>query len=100
MRRKSARSASGRASPLWNDKRLAVWMTLRFSGTGNRLEARRGVRGAGAADASAGASGVVCWLRVLRRLAEGGPADVGSGAGGEKESPKSSEESWRAERQP
>eukprot|EP00965_Chrysotila_dentata_P175201 5783486-Pleurochrysis_carterae.AAC.1 len=64
-------------------------MNFRFSGTGNRLEARSGVKGAGAADAGAGASGasgVVCWLRVLRRFAEGGPADVGSGAGGEKES--------------
>eukprot|EP00965_Chrysotila_dentata_P096956 3204624-Pleurochrysis_carterae.AAC.1 len=98
MRRKSARSASGRVSPLWNDRRLAVWMNFMFSGTGNILEARSGVRGAGAADAGAGASGIVCWLRVLRRFAEGGPADVGSGAGGEKESAKSSEESWRAER--
>eukprot|EP00965_Chrysotila_dentata_P153565 5075600-Pleurochrysis_carterae.AAC.1 len=63
MRRKSARSASGRVSPLWNDKMLAVCMNFRFSGTGNRLEARSGVRGAGAADAGDGASGVVCWLR-------------------------------------
>eukprot|EP00965_Chrysotila_dentata_P165423 5462939-Pleurochrysis_carterae.AAC.1 len=55
MRRKSVRSASGRASPLWNDTRLAVWMNFRFSGTGNRLEARSGVTGAGAADAGAGA---------------------------------------------
>eukprot|EP00965_Chrysotila_dentata_P090480 2985469-Pleurochrysis_carterae.AAC.1 len=75
-------------------------MNFRFSGTGNKLEARSGVRGAGAVNAGAGASGVVCWLRVLRRFAEGGPAEVGSGAGGEKESVKSSEESWRAERQP
>eukprot|EP00965_Chrysotila_dentata_P098211 3247385-Pleurochrysis_carterae.AAC.1 len=28
MRRKSARSASGRVSPLWNDRRLAVWMNF------------------------------------------------------------------------
>eukprot|EP00965_Chrysotila_dentata_P210696 6186041-Pleurochrysis_carterae.AAC.1 len=44
-RRKSARSASGRASPVWNDKGLAVWMNFRCFGTGNRLEARSGAGG-------------------------------------------------------
>eukprot|EP00965_Chrysotila_dentata_P127801 4225898-Pleurochrysis_carterae.AAC.1 len=99
-RRKLERSASGRASPVWNDKMLVMLMNFRFSGTGNRLEARSGVGSEGAVDASAGTSGVVCWFRVLRRLAKGGHVEVGSGAGGEKQSVKSAEESWRAERQP
>eukprot|EP00965_Chrysotila_dentata_P116368 3846809-Pleurochrysis_carterae.AAC.1 len=74
--RKSARSASGRASPVWNDRGLAEWMNFRCSGTGNKLEARSGAVGEGAVVVSGGtstqASSVDCeccgdWPKAGRR---------------------------------
>eukprot|EP00965_Chrysotila_dentata_P052153 1730488-Pleurochrysis_carterae.AAC.1 len=69
--------------------RLAEWINRRPSGTGKRLEARRGAGGKGAVGSEAAVSGVDCWFRVLRREAEVGPAVAGPGVGGVKDRVKS-----------